>query len=139
MNISATSIRMEQGPRANSKRRKHTKKYAQELLSTFPTLGEVALQPGGSGTFTMTLTTSHDAPGPSPDSCESSAAADVEPLACAATPQTRTTVLWDRRRDSGFPETKTLKRLVRDVIEPSRTLGHIDGLPSAPPPECLDC
>jgi hypothetical protein len=28
--------------------------------------------------------------------------------------------------DGGFPETKELKRRVRDVIEPGRDLGHVD-------------
>lgn len=35
-------------------------------------------------------------------------------------------VLWDRKFDDGFPETKELKRRVRDVIEPGRNLGHVD-------------
>lgn len=35
-------------------------------------------------------------------------------------------VLWDRKTDGGFPETKELKRRVRDVIEPERNLGHVD-------------
>ncbi|PSS00976.1 Rdx type Seleno protein, partial [Coniella lustricola] len=35
-------------------------------------------------------------------------------------------VLWDRKIDGGFPETKELKRRVRDVIEPGRDLGHVD-------------
>ena len=34
--------------------------------------------------------------------------------------------LWDRKVDGGFPETKELKRRVRDVIEPGRDLGHVD-------------
>ncbi|KAF3024294.1 hypothetical protein E8E14_013403 [Neopestalotiopsis sp. 37M] len=42
----------------------------------------------------------------------------------ASTFQTR--VLWDRKTDGGFPETKELKRRVRDVIEPGRNLGHVD-------------
>jgi hypothetical protein len=37
-----------------------------------------------------------------------------------------TKTLWDRREDGGFPETKELKRRVRDVIEPDRDLGHVD-------------
>ena len=37
-----------------------------------------------------------------------------------------TNVLWDRRTDGGFPETKELKRRVRDVVEPQRDLGHVD-------------
>jgi hypothetical protein len=39
---------------------------------------------------------------------------------------TRTQVLWDRKANGGFPEVKELKRLVRDVIEPGRDLGHVD-------------
>ena len=35
-------------------------------------------------------------------------------------------VLWDRKTDGGFPETKELKRRVRDIIEPERNLGHVD-------------
>lgn len=35
-------------------------------------------------------------------------------------------MLWDRKVDGGFPETKELKRRVRDVIEPGRDLGHVD-------------
>lgn len=35
-------------------------------------------------------------------------------------------VLWDRKVDGGFPETKELKRRLRDVIEPGRSLGHVD-------------
>jgi hypothetical protein len=42
----------------------------------------------------------------------------------AETASTKT--LWDRREDGGFPETKELKRRVRDVIEPDRDLGHVD-------------
>lgn len=35
-------------------------------------------------------------------------------------------MLWDRKVDGGFPETKELKRRVRDVVEPGRDLGHVD-------------
>ncbi|RGP78135.1 seleno w [Fusarium longipes] len=78
--------------------------YAQELLSTFSTsLGEVALQPSTGGTFIVSIT--HQAAG-------------------AEAASTKT--LWDRREDGGFPETKELKRRVRDVIEPDRDLGHVD-------------
>ncbi|KAJ9155028.1 hypothetical protein NKR23_g2392 [Pleurostoma richardsiae] len=79
--------------------------FAQELLSTFSTsLGEVALQPGTGGVFVVSIT--HRAP-------DAAAAAS-------------TRVLWDRRADGGFPETKELKRRVRDVIDPARDLGHVD-------------
>ncbi len=35
-------------------------------------------------------------------------------------------VLWERKRDGGFPDVKALKSLVRDYIDPDKTLGHID-------------
>lgn len=35
-------------------------------------------------------------------------------------------MLWDRKRDGGFPETKVLKQRVRDVVQPERSLGHSD-------------
>ncbi|KAI1268480.1 Rdx family-domain-containing protein [Xylariaceae sp. FL1019] len=83
--------------------------FAQELLSTFSTsLGEVALQPATGGVFIVEIFYS-----PIPSS-------DQTPI----TPQSR--VLWDRKIDGGFPETKELKRRVRDVIEPGRNLGHVD-------------
>ncbi|WP_341895173.1 SelT/SelW/SelH family protein [Ferrovibrio terrae] len=34
--------------------------------------------------------------------------------------------IWDRKRDGGFPDVKTLKQLVRDRLDPARNLGHID-------------
>ena len=80
--------------------------FAQELLSTFGTsLGEVALLPSTGGTFLVTLF--HRPPPPSLDAVSHA-------------------VLWDRKRDGGFPETKELKRRVRDLIQPGRDLGHVD-------------
>lgn len=35
-------------------------------------------------------------------------------------------LLWDRKAEGGFPETKVLKQRVRDHLEPSRDLGHSD-------------
>lgn len=35
-------------------------------------------------------------------------------------------LIWERKRDGGFPDIKTLKARVRDIIEPERDLGHID-------------
>ncbi|HEY0239654.1 MAG TPA: SelT/SelW/SelH family protein [Friedmanniella sp.] len=35
-------------------------------------------------------------------------------------------VVWDRRRDGGFPDVAPLKRLVRDRVAPGRSLGHTD-------------
>lgn len=73
--------------------------YAQELLSTFgAALGEVALQPAGGGAFVIVLETAGRAP----------------------------LVLWDHARDNSFPETKVLKRRVRDVVDPARHFGHVD-------------
>tara|TARA_R110000772_G_scaffold49123_1_gene112388 strand:- start:101813 stop:102094 length:282 start_codon:yes stop_codon:yes gene_type:complete len=37
------------------------------------------------------------------------------------------TVVWDRKRDDGFPEIKVLKQRVRDVVVPDKDLGHSDG------------
>lgn len=34
--------------------------------------------------------------------------------------------LHSRRRDGGFPETKPIKQMIRDRIEPERELGHSD-------------
>ncbi len=35
-------------------------------------------------------------------------------------------VIWERKRDGGFPGAKELKRRVRDVIDPDQDLGHLD-------------
>ncbi|WP_159651458.1 SelT/SelW/SelH family protein [Vibrio atypicus] len=35
-------------------------------------------------------------------------------------------LIWERKRDGGFPEAKVLKQKVRDVIDPDRDLGHSD-------------
>ncbi len=35
-------------------------------------------------------------------------------------------LLWERKRDGGFPEITVLKQRVRDRIEPARDLGHLD-------------
>lgn len=35
-------------------------------------------------------------------------------------------VVWDRKRDGGFPDVAPLKRLVRDRVAPGRSLGHTD-------------
>jgi len=36
------------------------------------------------------------------------------------------TVVFDRKREGRFPEIKELKQLVRDVINPDKSLGHSD-------------
>ncbi|RAH50760.1 SelT/SelW/SelH family protein [Aspergillus brunneoviolaceus CBS 621.78] len=94
--------------------------FAQELLSTFSTqLGEVALQPATGGVFTVTLYhrrgvvgEEEDTAGNGPGQLEADAITE--------------TVLWDRKRDGGFPEVKVLKSLVRNVVDPGRDLGHTD-------------
>ncbi|MGN6489956.1 MAG: SelT/SelW/SelH family protein [Devosia sp.] len=35
-------------------------------------------------------------------------------------------LVWERKRDGGFPDAKQIKQLVRDRIDPARDLGHID-------------
>jgi selenoprotein W-related protein len=35
-------------------------------------------------------------------------------------------VIWNRKKDGGFPEAKELKQRVRDRIDPTRSLGHSD-------------
>jgi selenoprotein W-related protein len=35
-------------------------------------------------------------------------------------------VIWERKRDGGFPDAAKLKQVVRDVIDPERDLGHAD-------------
>lgn len=87
--------------------------FAQELLSTFSlSLGEVALQPSTGGTFIVTIHHLSTSP--------ASASSSTSPASV------QSTTLWDRKTDGGFPETKELKRRVRDVIDPSRDLGHVD-------------
>lgn len=35
-------------------------------------------------------------------------------------------LIWDRKRDGGFPDMKLLKQRVRDLVDPSRDLGDLD-------------
>ncbi|MEM6578229.1 MAG: SelT/SelW/SelH family protein [Pseudomonadota bacterium] len=35
-------------------------------------------------------------------------------------------VVWERRRDGGFPDAAQHKSLIRDRLAPDRDLGHID-------------
>ena len=44
-------------------------------------------------------------------------------------------LIWERKRDGGFPDVKQLKQMVRDRIDPGRDLGHIDRDHRALPPE----
>ena len=36
------------------------------------------------------------------------------------------TLIWDRERDGGFPDVKELKQKTRDIMNPTKDLGHID-------------
>ena len=96
--------------------------YAQELLQTFSTsLGEVSLIPVTGGIFTVTITTGASNPASaSPCIPEDDVKAEI------TVSTTVDQLLWDRKTDGGFPETKELKNRVRNVIEPDRDLGHID-------------
>lgn len=38
-------------------------------------------------------------------------------------------LIWERKRDGGFPDVARLKQLVRDVIDPERDRGHSDRKP----------
>ena len=35
-------------------------------------------------------------------------------------------LVWERKRDGGFPDVRTLKQRVRDRVDPARDLGHLD-------------
>ena len=35
-------------------------------------------------------------------------------------------LIWERKRDGGFPDVKSLKGKVRDLIDPDRDLGHLE-------------
>ncbi len=41
-------------------------------------------------------------------------------------------LIWERKRDGGFPDVKALKQLVRDRVDPDRDLGHTDRAGKAP-------
>ena len=42
-------------------------------------------------------------------------------------------IIWDRKRDGGFPDVKALKQLVRDRSAPDRDLGHLDRVSDTSP------
>ena len=42
------------------------------------------------------------------------------------------TLLWERKRDGGFPDAKQLKQRLRDHLDPERDLGHTDRHMSEP-------
>ncbi|KAH6620109.1 seleno protein W family protein [Boeremia exigua] len=86
--------------------------FGQELLSTFGTqIGEIALIPATGGLFQVELT--YIPPSPTDSSNEG----EVE---------AQKILLWDRKSEGGFPETKVLKQRVRDHIDPKKDLGHSD-------------
>ncbi|RDK46259.1 hypothetical protein M752DRAFT_273352 [Aspergillus phoenicis ATCC 13157] len=100
--------------------------FAQELLSTFSTqLGEVALVPATGGVFTVTMYHS-----PSSTSSTGTQGEEVGTGTGTGTGgedvDITETILWDRKTNGGFPEVKVLKSLVRNVVDPSRDLGHTD-------------
>ncbi|MDL5053155.1 SelT/SelW/SelH family protein [Oscillatoria laete-virens NRMC-F 0139] len=35
-------------------------------------------------------------------------------------------MIWERKRDGGFPDIRILKQMVRDRICPDESLGHVD-------------
>ena len=39
------------------------------------------------------------------------------------------TTVWERKRDGGFPDAAELKRRVRDLVDPTRDLGHLERKP----------
>jgi len=78
--------------------------FGQELLSTFGTaIGEIALIPATGGIFTVYLT--------------------YKPQGAT---EVQEDLIWDRKAEGGFPETKILKQKVRNFIEPGKKLGHSD-------------
>ncbi|KAJ4292298.1 hypothetical protein N0V88_005930 [Collariella sp. IMI 366227] len=98
--------------------------FAQELLQTFSTLGEVSLQPSTGGVFVVSIITAVTSTTPQKEGRFEGKQEDEN--AVKGVEETQTHVLWDRKRDGGFPETKELKRRVRDVVQPGRDLGHVD-------------
>ncbi|KAK0516101.1 hypothetical protein JMJ35_002135 [Cladonia borealis] len=88
--------------------------FAQELLSTFSTsLGEVSLVPSTGGVFTI-------------DIVHAGSPSDPQTVSQEGRLTTQTSRLWDRKTEGGFPEVKHLKQLVRNIIDPTRDLGHVD-------------
>lgn len=92
---------------ATSLHKSDEQQFAQELLQTFSTsIGEISLVPVTGGVFAVNILHAGS------DTDTSS-----EPVE---------TVLWDRKAEGGFPETKELKNRVRNIIDPSKDMGHID-------------
>ncbi|KAF2719148.1 seleno protein domain-containing protein [Polychaeton citri CBS 116435] len=92
--------------------------FAQELMSTFGnSIGEVALIPATGGVFQVHLTYRP----PQGQSTDGVSQDDETTLV-----QPEKILIWDRKSEGGFPETKVLKQKVRNLIEPERDLGHSD-------------
>ncbi|KAF2093782.1 seleno protein domain-containing protein [Rhizodiscina lignyota] len=91
--------------------------FGQELLSTFgTTIGEIALIPATGGLFKVELTYR-------PEGQSSPGETTKEQNGLETT---KSVLLWDRKAEGGFPETKVLKQRVRDHLDPSKDLGHSD-------------
>lgn len=101
--------------------------FAQELLSTFGTsIGEVTLQPTTGGLFQVHITYVPQSSQTSSENDGREGGEGMEWNKVNANAETRTVLLWDRKAEGGFPETKLLKQKVRDCIEPNKDLGHSD-------------
>jgi predicted Rdx family selenoprotein len=97
--------------------------FGQELLSTFgTTIGEIALIPATGGIFTVKLTYSPETVSTGAGN-SSSNGMEVEGSGEVGV---KSVLIWDRKVEGGFPETKVLKQRVRDCLEPGRDLGHSD-------------
>ncbi|KAL1613035.1 hypothetical protein SLS60_001267 [Paraconiothyrium brasiliense] len=102
-----------------------------QLLSTFGTqIGEIALIPATGGIFTAELVSStwirclpHHRLTCVPQTYIPPSASDG---GGDGKVEAKTVLLWDRKTEGGFPETKVLKQRVRDHIDPKRDLGHSD-------------
>ncbi|KAH9863247.1 hypothetical protein IAQ61_009524 [Plenodomus lingam] len=99
--------------------------FGQELLSTFGTqIGEIALIPCTGGLFEVELMYCVDGEGRGGEGegeVESKGTSKGEDKI-----QVKKVLIWDRKAEGGFPETKVLKQRLRDHIDPSRDLGHSD-------------
>lgn len=57
------------------------------------------------------------------------------------------TVIWDRKMDGGFPDSKTVKQKIRDLVKPGMNMRHVDHADSGNgallqhslTEECLEC
>ncbi len=53
------------------------------------------------------------------------------------------TTLWDRKIEGRFPESKEVKQLIRDLVDPGKDLGHSDkqngGSSSKEADDCIEC